>query len=89
MLKSLGVRPAASPSPSCARTIGEWGALVGVELNGSWARRTSQADIAIVPIRDLCGPACQAAPRDAAHRLSVQRIAAGGSKFKLQLLELC
>ena len=60
-----------------------------VELNGSWARRTSQADIAIVPIRDLCGPACQAAPRDAAHRLSVQRIAAGGSKFKLQLLELC
>ena len=37
-----------------------------VELNGSWARRTSQADIAIVPIRDLCGPACQAAPRDAA-----------------------
>ena len=27
-----------------------------VELNGSWARRTSQADIAIVPIRDLCGP---------------------------------
>jgi hypothetical protein len=42
-----------------------------------------------VPIRDLCGPACQAAPRDAAHRLSVQRIAAGGSKFKLQLLELC
>ena len=58
-----------------------------VVLNGSWASRTSQTDISVAKVSDLCHRSCLSQPRHEKHQLHVQRLS--GRKFKLLSIEVC
>ena len=56
-------------------------------MNGSWTSRTSQTDLTVARVSQLCGPTCRSIQRGAQHRIHIERVA--GRKFKLLSVELC